>query len=85
MKTLMKNYNAAVNNAQAIYFTTLITQNAPTHKVLFKKIDQIVGTNTYLLASSDLCQQLKIFFTDKIENIRSLTDAGPKTDLSQSL
>ncbi len=39
----MKKYNAAVNDAQAAYFTSLISQSTQNLKVLLKTLDRSVG------------------------------------------
>ncbi len=84
LKTLMKNYNVAVKDARATYFSNLISQNAHRSKISFGTLERIVGppTNINSHASSDLCEQFKTFFTEKIVNIRSQTVIRPTIHLS---
>lgn len=66
LKILMKTY--CTDDAQATYFSTMISSNAQNSKELFKTLGRILGlrTNIHLHPSPNFCEQFKTFFTEKI-------------------
>ena len=73
MKDLMKTYNNSVKEARANYFSTLIAKNYHDSRTLFKTIELAVGppSNPNLVASPERCEQFLLFFSNKIDVIRS--------------
>ena len=65
-------YNKAIRMARKDYFSKVITENAGNSRILFSTIDQLLHTApTPPQSSASKCEELALFFNNKITSIRA--------------
>lgn len=81
-KDALTTYNKTIQRARKDYFSNIITVNTGNPRILFSTIDQLINTAPPTLQSSTVkCEELALFFNNKITSIRtSITQDGTKDD-----
>ena len=76
----MKNYQKAVKEARAAFYSNLILANRSNPKILFKVLDSITTPTPchFTDASQDMCEEFLKFFSNKIKDIRQQITPPPR-------
>uniref|UniRef100_A0A667YPA7 Reverse transcriptase domain-containing protein n=1 Tax=Myripristis murdjan TaxID=586833 RepID=A0A667YPA7_9TELE len=80
-KEALNTYNKEVRLARMNYFSKIITENSGNSRILFSTIDQLLNTApTTPQISASRCEELALFFNNKITSIRTTIPVNPYTN-----